>query len=53
MNLNSRNKGHNHSSKAPVGHSKDSSLDLLRERYSRGEIDSEEYNRRKHDLSAE
>ncbi len=41
----------NYITKAPVGHySKDNPLNVLRERYARGEIDSEEYSRRKHDL---
>ena len=40
-----------YSSRTPVGHhSKDNSLDILRERYARGAIDADEYNRRKHDL---
>lgn len=42
----------NYSTKTPVSHYiQDNSMNILRERYAKGEIDSEEYQRRKDDLS--
>lgn len=41
-----------YSTRTPVGHNvQNSALDILRDRYARGEIDAEEYQRRKQDLT--